>query len=57
LRPLFGEDRARALGDAVSSVSDMMRVAEKMQRAVTELLPGARARAARSAAAQFRKES
>ena len=41
MRPLFGEARARDFSDALSGFSDMMRVAEKMQRAVTELLPGA----------------
>jgi hypothetical protein len=41
MRPLLGDDTARALGNALSSMSDVMRVAEKMQRAVTELLPGA----------------
>ena len=42
MRPLLGEGGARALGDAFSGMSDMMRVAEKMHRAVQELMPGAR---------------
>ena len=41
MRPLLGDSAADALPKAFSGMSDMLRVAEKMQRAVQELMPGA----------------
>ena len=41
MRPLLGDGAADALPKAFSGMSDMLRVAEKMQRAVQELMPGA----------------
>ena len=40
MRPLLGEGAAKAMPDMFSGMSDMLRVAEKMQRAVQELMPG-----------------
>ena len=41
MRPLLGEGAAKAMPEMFSGMSDMLRVAEKMQRAVQELMPGA----------------
>ena len=48
LRPFLGAHGAERVHDAFAGMSDAFRLAQEMQRAMSELLPGARPRGVRS---------